>query len=306
MIGSNRIGSGSTRTQALHRAAELLGQAGVPEPLVDARLLLCAALAIDRADLVREPDAPLDRQAAAFQLYLERRLSREPVSRIVRRREFWSLEFEVTPAVLDPRPDTETLVSAVLCRVGQDRRRPWRILDLGTGSGAILCALLSELPGSLGWAVDSSAEACAVARRNLDRHGLAGRSLVLQGGWAEALPPSSLDIVVSNPPYIETEQVACLDPEVRLYDPAAALDGGPDGFSAYRALAPQLLRILVPGGHVFLEVGAGQAQGVAALLASSGLEIGATARDLAGIERVVTASAGEAARPGWRVSAGLV
>ncbi len=279
-----------TRTRALRFATRTLAMAGIPEPLVDARILLCAAAEIDRAALVRDPDMPLGRGAAAFEAYLLRRLDREPVSRILGRREFWGLELEVTPAVLDPRPETETLIAAALDIAGLSRDRHWRILDLGTGSGAILCALLAELPAARGWAVDLSLEACVVARRNLTRHGLAARSLVLQADWAASLCAQTFDLVVANPPYIETAALAELDADVRDHDPARALDGGPDGLAAYRAITAQLPRVLAPGGRAFLEVGAGQAARVAQLLRNAGLEAADTSRDLAGIERVVVAS----------------
>ncbi len=240
---------------------------------------------------MRDPDQSLGAAAALFEGFIARRLGREPVWRILGRREFWGLDLEITPDVLDPRPDTETLIGAALRIVGSNTARPWRILDLGTGSGAILCALLSELPAARGWAVDASAEACAVARRNLDRHGLGGRSLVLQGDWAGSLGQHSFDLVLSNPPYIETAAIAGLDPEVRAHDPARALDGGPDGLAAYRAICAQAPSLLAGAGHVLLEVGVGQARDVAALLQAAGLGSTATAHDLAGIERVVIGSA---------------
>ena len=281
---------GPTRAAALRAATKKLVADGIPDALIDARLLLCAAAGIDRAGLVRDPDLPLGAEPAAlFETYLRRRAAREPVSRILGRREFWGLDLMVTPAVLDPRPDTETLVSAVLEIVGRDRGHPWRILDLGTGSGAILCALLSELPAARGWAVDRSFAACGVARHNLLRHGLAGRGLVLQGDWAASLPPQSFDFAVSNPPYIETAVIAGLDRSVRDHDPHAALDGGADGLAAYRAIVQQLPTLLAPAGHALFEVGAGQAGDVAELLQHATLTRLRTHRDLAGVERVVAA-----------------
>ena len=213
---------------------------------------------------MRDPDHPLGAGAAIFEGYLRRRLAREPVWRILGRREFWGLDLEITPDVLDPRPDTETLIGAALGIVGPNASKPWRILDLGTGSGAILCALLSELPAARGWAVDASAEACAVARRNLERHGLGGRSLVLQGDWAGSLGPHSFDLVLSNPPYIETAVIAGLDPEVRgarsrpVRSTADPTGSRPIGRSARKPRAFSRRR-----GHVLLEVGAGQAGAVA-------------------------------------------
>ena len=281
---------GPTRATALSAAVAQLKAGGCLDALTDARLLLCAAAGIDRAGLVRDPDLPLGAASAGrFESYLRRRAAGEPVSRILGRREFWGLDLVVTPAVLDPRPDTETLISAVLEIVGRNRGHPWRILDLGTGSGAILCALLSELPAAHGWAVDRSFAACAVARHNLVRHGLAGRCLVLRGDWGASLRPESFDLVVSNPPYIETAVIAGLDADVRDHDPRAALDGGPDGLAAYRAIAPQLPMLLAPGGHALFEVGAGQHGDVASLLRQAGFGNPRIHRDLAGIGRVVAA-----------------
>ncbi len=277
-----------TLTEALRRAKHDLSEAGIPSPDVDARLLLCAATGLERVALILEPDLPLSTEAAArFGGFLKRRLLREPVSRILGSREFWGLNLRITPDVLDPRPDTETLVEAVLAAVEGRRSHPWRILDLGTGSGAILCALLHDLPDARGWAVDRSVAACRVAQSNLAACGLAGRSLVLQGDWGSALAGDSFDLVVSNPPYIETEAISGLDQDVREHDPSAALDGGADGLTAYRILAAELPRFLVRGGVAAFEVGQGQDAAVSALMTSVGLIDLATRRDLAGIKRVV-------------------
>ena len=277
-----------TLAETLRTASRNLSEAGIPGADVDARLLLCAATGLDRAALIRDPDLSLSAEAATrFDAFLHRRLAREPVSRILGAREFWGLNLRVTPDVLDPRPDTETLVEAVLETLKQHRSRPCRILDLGTGSGAILCALLHDLPEARGWAVDRSAAACRVAQSNLAACGVAGRSLVLQGDWATALNAECFDIVVSNPPYIETDAIAGLDRDVREHDPWPALDGGADGLAAYRILAADLPRLLVPGGIAALEVGRSQDAAVSALMAGAGLDDLATCCDLAGITRVV-------------------
>ncbi len=277
-----------TLAQALRRATRDLSNAGVPGPDIDARVLLCAATGLDRAALIRDPDLPLGAEAASrLDAFLERRLAREPVSRILGHREFWGLNLRVTPDVLDPRPDTETLVEAVLASVKGRPSQAWRILDLGTGSGAILCALLHELPEARGWAVDRSAAACRVAWTNLAACGLAERSLVLQGDWTSALAADSFDIVVSNPPYIQTDAIAGLDRDVREHDPLPALDGGADGLAVYRILVADLPRLLVAGGVAAFEVGQGQDAAVSALLAGAGITGIATRRDLAGITRVV-------------------
>ncbi len=278
-----------TLTEALRSATLALAAAGVPDPGVDARLLLLAAAGLDRVALIRDPDRPILPDAAAcLDGWVARRAAREPVSRILGRRDFWGLSLRVTPDVLDPRPDTETLVSAVLDALAPRRAEPLRILDLGTGSGAILCALLTELPAAAGWAVDRSGAACAVARGNLADHGLAARSLVVGGDWATALASGRFDVVVSNPPYIETDAIAGLDRDVRDHDPPAALDGGADGLAAYRILAAELPRLLAPGGVAGFEVGRGQDGDVSDLMAGVGFHGIAAHRDLGGIRRVVT------------------
>lgn len=272
----------------LRAATRRLRAAGVPDAEVDARILLLAATGLDRVALIRDPGTAVPAAAAdRLEGWLSRRAAREPVSRILGARDFWGLTLAVTPDVLDPRPDTETLVATVLDALAPRRGAPLRLLDLGTGSGAILCALLAELPAATGWAVDRSAGACAVARRNLDAQGLGGRSLVLQGDWAAALAPARFDAVLSNPPYIESAVIPGLDRDVREHDPLPALDGGPDGLAAYRVLAPDLPRLLVPGGIGAFEIGQGQDGAVTGLLRAAGLA-GVTVRpDLAGIGRVV-------------------
>ncbi len=282
-----------TLADALRDAARILAAAGIPDAGTDARILLLAATGLDRVALIRDPDLPVAPEAASrFAGWIDRRAAREPVSRILGRRAFWGLDLAVTPDVLDPRPDTETLVEAVLDALGPRRREPLRLLDLGTGSGAILCALLSELPAATGVAVDRSARACAVARRNLAALGLAPRSLVLQGDWASALAPGRFDAVVSNPPYIESAAIPALDRDVREHDPLSALDGGPDGLACYRILAADLPRLMAPGGVAALEIGQGQDGDVADLLRAAGLAAIAVRPDLAGIGRVVVGRAG--------------
>lgn len=277
--------------ETLRTATEALAAAGVPHPEVDARLLVCAAAGIDRVTLIRYPDLPLaPADALRLDAWICRRQRREPVSRLLGCRDFWGLALRVTPDVLDPRPDTETVVEAVLDRLQGRRADPLRVLDLGTGTGAILCALLTDMPQATGWAVDRSAAACRLARDNLARCGLSARSLVLQGDWAGALAAHTVDVVVSNPPYIETALIPGLEPDVRQYDPLPALDGGPDGLAAYRILVADLPRLLAPGGLAAFEVGQGQDRDVWGLMAGVGLTSIATRRDLSGIVRVVTGS----------------
>jgi release factor glutamine methyltransferase len=267
--------------------AGLFARAGVDDCLVDARLLLCAAAGVTRADLIRAPDAAVG--AATIERLapmVARRLGGEPVSRILARREFWGLPLALSPDVLDPRPDTETLVEAVLTELRQRRRSPLRVLDLGVGSGAILCAVLTEFPLATGIGVDVSAPAARLARANLAMCGLAGRSRVVVGSWGAALG-GGFDIIVSNPPYIARAAIRGLAREVRDHDPALSLDGGTDGLDAYRAIAPTLAALLAVGGRFYLEVGAGQAAAVGAIVAAQGLTAPATYRDLAGLTRIV-------------------
>lgn len=237
--------------------------------------------------MIRAPDAAVSEGGLArLTAMVGRRAAGEPVSRILARREFWGLSLGLSPDVLDPRPDTETLVQAVLTEFARAKAAPLRVLELGVGSGAILCALLTEFAAATGIAVDVCARAAAQARANLAACGLGGRASVVVGSWAAAID-GKFDVVVCNPPYIASQAIGGLSREVRDHDPKLALDGGRDGLDAYRAIAPQLARLLGPGGRFFLEVGAGQAESVIALLAAQGLTAPATYADLAGLARVV-------------------
>jgi release factor glutamine methyltransferase len=279
--------AGVTRGAALMALRGLFAEAGIDDGAVDARLLLCAAGGLKSADLIRAPETALS-EAALQRLapMAGRRAAGEPVSRILSRREFWGLPLTISPDVLDPRPDTETLVEVVVRELAHKREAPLRILDLGAGSGAILCALLKEFGAATGIAVDLSAPAAALARANLAACGLADRSRVVVGSWGRAIR-GPFDIIVSNPPYIPSGEIDGLEREVRDHDPSLALDGGPDGLDAYRAIGPQLGPLLGENGLFFLEVGVGQAGGVMAILAEYGLTKLACDADLAGLARVV-------------------
>lgn len=258
--------------------------------MLDARILVLEATELDRAALLRDGDEPVGPEAAKrLNRMLARRLAGEPVWRILGRREFWGLEFEITPAVLDPRPDTETLVTAALAALAGRRNASLHILDLGVGSAAILCALLTELPQARGWGIDRSLAACAVAGANVTRLGLGTRALIVNGEWGCALKAAAFDLVVSNPPYIETAVIPTLDMAVRDHDPHAALDGGADGLDCYRVITAELPRLLTRGGVAALEVGAGQAAAVGALLVDAGLSILLAHRDLGGHDRALVA-----------------
>ena len=222
-------------------------------------------------------------QEAALEALVRRREEREPIAYIVGEKEFWSLRFQVDPAVLIPRPDTETVVEAVLDQIAE-RTATLRILDLGTGSGCLLLALLSELPYATGLGVDDSPAALAVARRNAERLGIAPRAEFRQGGWGEGLQ-ERFDLIVSNPPYVAEGEWDRLQPEIRCFEPKPALLAGPDGLAAYRELAPHCAKLLATNGALALEIGLGQADAVSAILAAHGLEVVERRRDLAGIER---------------------
>lgn len=266
-----------------------LGQATARLAPADARLLLAAALGATRLDIAVAPERALsDEEAHRFLGFVERRAAGEPASRILGRREFWSLELEIAPAVLDPRPDTETVVEAALEAVA-DRSHRLDLLDLGVGSGCILLALLSELPNAAGLGVDRSEAAAWTARRNANRLGLAGRARFVVADWAGSLS-GRFDLVVSNPPYIPHAEIAGLAPEVARHDPAAALDGGEDGLDAYRRLAAALPALLKPGAVAALEIGLGQAIAVARLLEEAGLNLRGTRPDLAGRPRCLIAT----------------
>lgn len=279
----------ATRAAALERVADFLERSGVDDARRDAKALLLAAGGLTPADLLLEPAAALSPEASRrLSDYAERRAAREPVSRIVGTRGFWTHDLVVAPGVLDPRPDTETLIESALDHLRDRRFEELTILDLGAGSGAIVCALLSEFSNARAIAVDLSAHACATARLNFARSGLAERAAILRGRWGEALA-ARFDLVVSNPPYVASGEIPGLAPEVRLHDPELALDGGDDGLVCYREIIGDLPRLLAPHGLVFFEVGAGQARDVAVLLIEKGLEIAEIRKDIAGHERVIAA-----------------
>lgn len=277
--------AGQSRAQALAAGRDRLRGIGIEAADEEARLLLLVACAIDRLALVTGgAQAITQDQATRYGRYLDRRVGGEPASRILGRRPFWTLDLEVRPGVLDPRADSEALVRLALRTIRRSGRPPRKIVDLGCGSGAILCALLSEHESAFGLGVDLSPEACAATRANIAACGLDRRAGVVRGSWCDAVS-GPLDLIVSNPPYIPTNEIATLDREVRDHDPALALDGGPDGLDAYRALFAAASRLLGPGAPVVVEFGQGQAGDVAQLAATSGLIKIGDERDLSGRER---------------------
>jgi release factor glutamine methyltransferase len=279
----------TARAEALRQLTAALAASGIEAPALDARLLVCAAAQITHADLVRDPDLALgEGPLRQLEDFTARRIAREPVSRILGSRGFWNLDLFVTPAVLDPRPETETLVEAAVEVLAERRSSALRIVDLGTGSGALLCAMLSEFPAATGVGIDLSVAACDVARRNLERCGLAARGEIQHGDWAAAMG-RRFDLAIANPPYIASEMIPALAPEVRDHDPHLALDGGIDGFDAYRAIIGLLPQILATDGVVILETGAGQGEAVRDLVQGAGLIAAAPRHDLAGHDRAVVA-----------------
>ncbi|MFQ5958003.1 MAG: peptide chain release factor N(5)-glutamine methyltransferase [Alphaproteobacteria bacterium] len=277
--------SGATTIRAaLDAAAQVLAAAGVAAPRREAQVLLGHALRVDREVVLGHPARPLSAvEGAALDALVGRRAAREPAAYILGEREFWSLPIRVTRDTLIPRPDSEAVVEATLAQVA-DRAARLTVLDLGTGSGCLLLALLSELPNATGVGVDVSPRALAVARANAGRLGLAGRARFVAGDWGRALS-GRFDLIVANPPYIGAAEFAGLIPEITAYEPRIALLTGPDPLTSYRALAPEIARLLHPRGVAAVEVGADQAAAVAAIMGGHGLSEGGRRRDLAGIER---------------------
>ncbi|MBT4045200.1 MAG: peptide chain release factor N(5)-glutamine methyltransferase [Rhodospirillaceae bacterium] len=280
---------GSTLRQAHTGAGQVLRQAGVDDAMLDAGLLLAHAVQGDRLTLIKDPQRILsDVEALTFDQLITARAGRQPVSRLLGRREFWSLDLAVDAAVLDPRPDSETIVAAALAHL-PDVDAAYQIIDFGTGSGCLLLALLMERPGAWGLGLDLSPPAAALARSNARRLGLSRRAQFVVGDWGQSLS-GQFDLIVSNPPYIPSADIPQLEPEVRCHDPALALDGGGDGLAAYQALVPELGRLLKPEGHVVLECGQGQISALEVIVEAAGLRVVDRHMDMAGIDRCLVAS----------------
>ena len=278
-------------SEALNLLAQAFRTAGIEDADVDARLLVGHALHLDRARLIAQSDRILEaREINVINALAARRLKREPVSRILGQKEFWSIALAITPDVLVPRPETETIVEGALDFVvrGGLRMEKLRILDIGTGCGALLLALLRELPNATGTGTDISTDALKVARENAARCGVEGRCTFVVCDIASVVE-GPFDLIVSNPPYIAHDEITSLAPEVKNYDPTVALDGGDDGLAAYRAIAADAKRLLAPGSRMFVELGAGQEAAVRDLFTNVGLTAGIARTDLAGIPRVLGA-----------------
>ncbi|MBP0466993.1 peptide chain release factor N(5)-glutamine methyltransferase [Roseomonas sp. PWR1] len=270
----------------LCQAGQVLRAAGLDAPRLEARRLLSHAMGCTEEALLRDPRAPVPADAvAAFGAMLARRAAREPLALILGRAGFWTLDLEVCAATLVPRADSEAVVEAALAAfAGPEAVR--RVLDLGTGTGALLLAVLAEFPQAFGVGVDLAPDAAALAARNAAANGLAGRAAFLAGRWAESLI-GRFDLVLSNPPYIPGGEIAALMPEVARHEPRLALDGGPDGLDAYRAILAALPALLAQGGRAVLEIGQGQRDAVESLARAGGLlPLGARA-DLGGIDRAL-------------------
>ncbi|PPR62733.1 MAG: Release factor glutamine methyltransferase [Alphaproteobacteria bacterium MarineAlpha4_Bin2] len=267
--------------------AELLRKAGIESPRREARLLLSQATGRPIEWILAFPEANCP-SATPYESYVARRRAREPMSHILGTREFRSLCFEVSADVLDPRPDSEVLVGSALSLIS-DGEKPLHVLDLGTGSGCLLLSVLRECPAAFGIGTDISEAALVIASRNAKRLGLAGRVRFILSDWGEALD-AKFDVILTNPPYIPTHEIIGLEPEVSLYEPRLALDGGVDGLNSYRAVAQAVLRLTARGGTVLVELGASQAEAVREIFARGGFPDPQFEYDLAGHPRCLVAS----------------
>lgn len=273
---------------AMTDAARRLAAAGIPEPRFEARILIGHALGVGMETVIGHPERELSPgEIERIAALLAARCARRPLAQLTGRREFWSLAFEVSEDTLDPRADSECLIEAALARI-PERNAALQILDLGTGTGCLLLALLNELPNARGTGTDISMPALAVARRNAAALSLAARTSFLEGEWGRGLE-GPFDVILANPPYVPGPDLPGLQPEVALFEPRLALDGGADGLDCYRALAPDLARLLAPGGFAVIEIGDGQRETVVAILENAGLGVPAVARDLGGRERGLVA-----------------
>lgn len=273
----------SSIAEALTRAAAKLSAAGIESPRLDARVLMAHVLGMPSNEVALSRQALGPEQLAEFEALIARRAGHEPVAYLTGEKEFYGLTFEVGAGALVPRPESETLIEEAF-REFPDRGATLAVLDLGTGTGCLLLSFLTAYPKSHGLGIDSSAEALDWAARNIRRLGLQARAELARCGWHE-LSPRQYDVVLANPPYVATPDLDAAKGQSLAFEPRAALDGGPDGLDAYRALAPLLPRLLNPAGRAFLEIGRGQSPSIATILEAQRLEIVRVAPDLAGIPR---------------------
>jgi release factor glutamine methyltransferase len=278
----------------LAEARASLAASGIDDPNLDARLIVEHFSATTQVDAIGRPDIPVGAEAVdSIRLAIARRAAGEPVHRILGFREFYGLRLNLSPATLEPRPDTETLVDAVLPHLRQLAATvgACRILDLGTGTGAIALALLAEVPAATAVGADISADALATANRNAKENGLSGRFQTVQSDWFEKIS-GSFHVIVANPPYIPSEELKTLQDEVRNFDPARALDGGADGLDAYRMIAAQAKVYLKAAGRLAVEIGHTQREAVRRLFEAAGFRIVEVRKDLAGRDRVLVFECG--------------
>ena len=285
--------AGDPVSRALDRAAERLARAGIDLARHEARLLLAHSTGLSKARQIADPDHLLgDAAQTQFEDLIARRENREPMSHLTGEREFWSLLFCVGSAVLDPRPDSETLVEAAF-EIFPDPDSICSVLDLGTGSGCLLLSVLKNRSKAHGIGIDVSPEALRIAAHNADRLDLSQRARFVCGDWGTAVD-ESFDLILCNPPYITTGDLANLAPEVTRYEPRTALDGGADGLAAYRNLLPHICRLLRSEGVALVEIGAGQTTDVAAIAKNLGLHVPQVYRDFSGIQRCLAVTCGAA------------
>ncbi|HYM19004.1 MAG TPA: peptide chain release factor N(5)-glutamine methyltransferase [Micropepsaceae bacterium] len=277
----------------LDSAVLRLRGAGIESPRLEARLILAHVLGLNQEDIIAG-NCALDTQTRErFEAGLARRIAREPLSYILGKREFWSLDFTVGPGVLVPRPESETLVEAALSRL-RGRDDPFDVLDLGTGSGCLLLAFLSERPRAKGVGLDISEEALRFAEENSQRLGMKERVELVHGDWSAA-PERRFDVIFANPPYIAESAIGALDADVSAYEPRLALSGGVDGLEAYRRIAQVIPGRLKGHGLAFVELGEGQLEAVTGLFQNAGLEVNGTFYDLASIPRCLVARGAQCA-----------
>lgn len=271
-----------------------LAESGIEAPDLEAKRLIQAVMGLDSVNFITNKEKPLSKpDIDQINHYLARRLNGEPLSKILGVKEFWGLEFEVTKDTLDPRPDTETLIEAVLGWVGARKDETLKIIDLGTGTGCILITLLSELSNAQAIGVDISEDALAVAAKNAEKHKMSNRIKFVQGDWLVGFEDESFDLIVSNPPYIPNPDIENLSKEVKNHDPILALDGGKNGLNCYKIIFSQLKNKLNGQNRAFLEIGFGQLSNIARLVDDSNLLLCDSKADISGIPRVVEISCGD-------------
>lgn len=275
--------------KALEVAAKAMAAAGVAEPLKDARILLGHSLSLpDERFYGLEKNKITSKQLKIYKQIVERRCLREPVSRIVGRRHFWDLTFRLAPCALDPRPDSEILVETVLSHIN-DRDKPLKVLDLGTGTGCLLLSVLYEFPNSKGTGIDIDPDCIELSQLNAIDNSLSERASFHVGDWCKGIN-SKFNVILCNPPYIPAAAIEGLQPEVAIYEPHLALNGGTDGLDCYKNLGPQLLPILEPEGLIFIEIGFDQKQSVSEIMKNCAFSVLSIKRDLADRDRCAVLS----------------